>query len=74
MVPMAADIAQALGASPAAQASFDALPPSHKAEYLTWIDAAKKSETRLRRIVAMVEKLSAGHTRAEQAGHREKRA
>jgi uncharacterized protein YdeI (YjbR/CyaY-like superfamily) len=59
------DITEALRANPAALSRFEALPPSHKAEYLKWIDEAKRAETRTRRIAGMIERLvsSAGkHT------------
>ncbi len=40
-------------------AALEALPPSHRAEYLKWIDEAKRDTTRARRIKAMVERLAA---------------
>jgi uncharacterized protein YdeI (YjbR/CyaY-like superfamily) len=36
---------------------YQKLPPSHQREYLFWINSAKKSETRQRRIAGMVDKL-----------------
>ena len=54
------DIAEALRANPAALSIFEGLSPSHKAEYLKWIDEAKRDETRARRIAGMIEKLSQG--------------
>jgi uncharacterized protein YdeI (YjbR/CyaY-like superfamily) len=51
------DITEALRANPAALSRFEALPPSHKAEYLNWIDEAKRAETRTRRIAGMIERL-----------------
>jgi uncharacterized protein YdeI (YjbR/CyaY-like superfamily) len=53
------DVLKALAAHPAARARYDALPPSHKAEYLTWIDEAKRPSTRARRIAGMIERLIA---------------
>ncbi len=53
------DIAAALEAFPAVRARFDALPPSHRAEYLKWIDEAKRDTARSRPIKAMVERLAA---------------
>ena len=37
--------------------AFAALPPSHRREYLTWIDAAKTAATRARRIAKTIEML-----------------
>ena len=34
---------------------YDSLPPSHQREYLTWIESAKKSETRQQRVAKMLE-------------------
>ncbi len=44
------DFARALAKVTAAQAAWDALPPSHRKAYLDWIAGAKKPETRARRI------------------------
>lgn len=38
-------------------ATFDGLSFSHQREYVTWIDEAKKAETRARRIAQTVERL-----------------
>ena len=51
------DIEQALRASPAALSRFEGLPPSHQNEYLKWIDAAKRADTRQRRIQGMIDRL-----------------
>ncbi len=52
------DVAKALDGVPHARSRFDALPPSHKAEYLAWIGEAKKAVTRARRIAGMLERLT----------------
>jgi uncharacterized protein YdeI (YjbR/CyaY-like superfamily) len=39
---------------------FTSLSPSHQNEYLTWIEGAKKEETKLRRSETVIEKLMAG--------------
>jgi uncharacterized protein YdeI (YjbR/CyaY-like superfamily) len=52
------DIEEALRANPAALSAFEALPPSHKREYLNWIDEAKRDDTRKRRIAGMIERLT----------------
>jgi len=36
---------------------FNKLPPSHKEEYIKWIDEAKKPETRAKRILKMIDML-----------------
>jgi uncharacterized protein YdeI (YjbR/CyaY-like superfamily) len=51
------DVAAALDAAPDAKARFERLPPSHRQEYLKWVQEAKKPETRARRVRGMVEKL-----------------
>ena len=51
------DVAQALAGNPAAQAAYEKLPPSHKREYLNWINSAKRPETRNRRIADTITKL-----------------
>jgi uncharacterized protein YdeI (YjbR/CyaY-like superfamily) len=38
---------------------FISLAPSHKREYINWIDAAKKPDTRIRRIQKMCKMLMA---------------
>ena len=55
------DVIEALRANPAALSIFEGLAPSHKAEYLKWIDEAKRDDTRKRRIAGMIDKLSQGH-------------
>ena len=39
---------------------FSSLPPSHKKEYIKWIEEAKKDETRNNRIAKAIEMLSQG--------------
>jgi uncharacterized protein YdeI (YjbR/CyaY-like superfamily) len=55
---LASDISGALRSNTAALSTFEGLPPSHKREYLTWIDEAKRDETRRRRIVGMIDRLT----------------
>lgn len=57
---MPADLKQALGASARASATFAALLPSHKREYLEWILEAKRAPTRARRIATTVQWLEEG--------------
>jgi len=54
------DIAAALDAFPPARVRYDALPPSHQAEYLKWIGEAKRAATRARRIEGMIARLVEG--------------
>ena len=51
------DLAEALHASPEAEAFFESLSFSHKRSYVDWIVSAKKVETRQRRVVQAVELL-----------------
>jgi uncharacterized protein YdeI (YjbR/CyaY-like superfamily) len=43
------ELAEALAASPTAQAIFAAFPPGARREYCAWVGEAKRAETRLRR-------------------------
>ncbi len=50
----------ALKKNPKAARVFDKLAPSHKRQYLGWINSAKRMETRVRRIEEAVRLLSKG--------------
>ena len=54
------ELKKALAERPAAQAAWDKLPPSHKAEYIRWITEAKAGDTRVRRATQAVAKLTGG--------------
>ncbi|MGO4373255.1 YdeI/OmpD-associated family protein, partial [Paenibacillus sp. MCAF20] len=54
------DLAAGLGEDEQARSVFESLSYSHKKEYITWIEDAKKAETRQNRIVKSIEKLKAG--------------
>ncbi len=56
------DLAEALDAA-GARASFDAAAPSHRREWVRWVEEAKKPETRRSRVAAAAEALAAGRTR-----------
>jgi uncharacterized protein YdeI (YjbR/CyaY-like superfamily) len=58
--PVPTYVLTALAADPLARARFEALPPSHRRQYLAWIDSAKREETRRRRLEQAVQMLSAG--------------
>ncbi len=49
--------------NPKAEAVFEGFPPSHKREYVEWINEAKREETRQSRIATMVKWLSEGKSR-----------
>jgi uncharacterized protein YdeI (YjbR/CyaY-like superfamily) len=51
------DLLQALSAVPDLEQMFLRYPPSHKKEYLKWIEEAKRPETRQRRIEQAVKQL-----------------
>ncbi len=54
------ELARALANQPPAQASFDALAPAQRREFVKAVIEAKKAETRARRIEKAVEVLSLG--------------
>jgi uncharacterized protein YdeI (YjbR/CyaY-like superfamily) len=54
------DLQIELNDDPAAAAAFAALPYSHRREYVDWILAAKRPETRARRIEKTIEMITAG--------------
>ncbi|MDI1481204.1 YdeI/OmpD-associated family protein [Polyangium sp. y55x31] len=54
------DLSVALATSAAASATWGSLAPSHRREYVGWIEEAKKPETRARRIASAVEMMAAG--------------
>jgi uncharacterized protein YdeI (YjbR/CyaY-like superfamily) len=58
-----ADLSDALAASPAAKATFDAFPPSCRRDYLEWVIGAKREETRANRIALAVEWMAEGKRR-----------
>jgi uncharacterized protein YdeI (YjbR/CyaY-like superfamily) len=53
-------IEEALRENGAAWETFSRLAPSHRREYVGWIDSAKKEETRRRRIAEAVSRLERG--------------
>lgn len=59
------DLRRALDAQPVARENWDAFPRSTRRAILEWIQAAKRPETRSRRIVDTVEK-AAVNVRANQ--------
>jgi uncharacterized protein YdeI (YjbR/CyaY-like superfamily) len=57
------DFAKALAAAPAAQATFNAFPPSCRREYADWVAEAKRDETRAKRIAEAVQWMTEGKRR-----------
>lgn len=53
------DLQALLHVNPAAATKFEKLAPSHRKEYIRWIEEAKKEETRLRRLQQTIERLLA---------------
>jgi len=53
-------IRTALRQHPAAWRQFAALPPSHRRQYVGWIDSAKRADTKARRLAEAIARLAAG--------------
>ena len=60
---MPADLAAALAKNRKAAATYAALPPGHRREYVEWITEAKRPETRARRLATAVEWMAEGKRR-----------
>lgn len=56
------DIQNALENDDVAARIFHALPPSHKKEYIVWINSAKKPQTRAKRIIEFINRLKKTNT------------
>jgi hypothetical protein len=54
------DLAMALAKSDAARALWGSMSPSHRKEYVGWIEEAKRADTRARRVEKAIEMMSAG--------------
>jgi hypothetical protein len=59
-IEVPADLAAALAKSKAAKAFFDSLSFSNQRGYVSWLEQAKKEETRNARVAKCVESLEAG--------------
>ncbi|MEU5264623.1 YdeI/OmpD-associated family protein [Amycolatopsis sp. NPDC021455] len=57
---MPADLADALRADATAKSFFDSLSGFYRREYVTWIEGAKKEETRQSRVAEVIELLKRG--------------
>ncbi len=60
IVPTPSDLASALSRSDAARATWEKLMPSHRKEYVDWIEEAKRPATRTRRVSLAIEMIAAG--------------
>lgn len=60
VVEVPADLAAALGSGGRAREFFDSLSYTHRKEWVRWITAAKKEETRVSRVAKTVAALHAG--------------
>lgn len=58
-----AELSAALGKNRKAAAQFDAFSPSHRREYIEWIDDAKQEATKARRVAQAVEWIAEGKGR-----------
>ncbi|MFN8435862.1 MAG: YdeI/OmpD-associated family protein [Anaerolineales bacterium] len=54
------DLSSALAADVEAKELFEMLSPSHQREYIKWVEEAKKTETRAKRIQKMMDMLKQG--------------
>jgi uncharacterized protein YdeI (YjbR/CyaY-like superfamily) len=62
-VRVPADLEKALGRNPKARAAFAGFSPSHRREYVQWIEEAKRPETRRKRVATTIEWLAEGKAR-----------
>ena len=62
-VTLPEDFAQALLVTSGAREKFEKLSYSHQREYVRWVEAAKKDDTRRKRVVEAAEMVAAGRKR-----------
>jgi hypothetical protein len=62
-VRVPSDLADALSQDAAVEAAFSRLSFTHRREFVEWVEEAKRSETRRRRIAETVERVRAGKPR-----------
>jgi hypothetical protein len=60
VIELPADLADAFARDAQAKDFYDGLTPSQQGSYVTWVESAKKAETRGARVAKSVEKLRAG--------------
>ena len=61
------ELSEVLSENEAAERIFEALPPSHRNEYLRWIGEAKRAETRRRRATKAAEMMVEKHGEASRS-------
>jgi len=57
------DLSEALRLDAAARETFERFPPSHRREYIEWLEEAKREETRRKRLAQAIEWLAEGKPR-----------
>jgi uncharacterized protein YdeI (YjbR/CyaY-like superfamily) len=57
------DLQAALRRNAAARRTFEAFPPSHRREYIDWLEEARREETRQKRLAQALEWLAEGKSR-----------
>lgn len=57
------DLRKALAKNSRARAAFEGFSPSHRREYVEWIEEAKRAETRTRRLATAIEWMARGKSR-----------
>jgi hypothetical protein len=57
------DLVAALERNEAARLTFEGFPPSHRREYVEWLEEAKSPATRQKRLATTIEQLSEGKSR-----------
>ena len=62
-VEVPADLKNALSKNARARAAFEGFSPSHRREYVEWIEEAKREETRNRRLATAIEWMAKGKSR-----------
>jgi hypothetical protein len=62
------DLRAALADAPAARTAFGKLSYSHQREYVQWIEAAKRAETRARRVAGTVQRVATGDVTSDTRG------
>lgn len=62
-VKVPADLEKALRKNPRARTAFEGFSPSHRREYVEWIEEAKREETRKKRLATAVEWMAEGKPR-----------
>lgn len=63
-VTVPTDLAELLASDPVARAFFDGLSHTHRQAYVTWIEEAKRAETRRTRLARAVDMLHEGRSRS----------